>query len=457
MSRGLSGFTLRLTKGFLACRPALFLPLVLLVGGAWAAAPGSSTFCPDCLVAGAASLDVTPPIGVPLAGYGGLARRLPLPDLLDRAPYAFWFKPSRGVHDPIMARALVLESRRTRLLWVAIDLIGIDRDMVKEVRSRLGTLGLRYDAVIISASHTHSGPGAFARSAAFEFLVLDRYVAAIREHLLSGIERAVRVAEDRKTPARFGAGRGEVLGVVKSRVNGRLDHELGLLKLVGSDGRPVALLWNYSIHGTALGKRNLLLSGDVMGEASRALERAIGAPVLFTNGAVGDVSPSRKGLDGVREISAKLAQEVRAVWDRTPMEQVPALRVVTERISLPPPRLSLRNCVGRLIPRWVRIGLSAVMPQASEMVGVAIGTSAWVTIPGELQTDLGYAIKAEGRRRFPLTFVVGVSNDYLGYFLSPEEYRRGMGYIGCATLYGEEAGQLLEDRAGEIIKKLRPH
>jgi hypothetical protein len=435
--------------------------IVLLAGTTWAA-PGSSAPCPGCIAAGAAALDVTPPVGVPLAGYGSLDRRLAFPDLLDRAPYAFWLKPSRGAHDPIMARALHLESRKggremnVRLLWIAVDLVGVDREMVQDLRGRLEAAGRRHDAIIVSASHTHSGPGAFARSAPFEFLTLDRYVAAVREHLLAGMERAARLAEDRKVPARIGAGRGEVHRIVKSRIHGDLDHELGVLKVVGGDGRPVALLWNYAIHGTALGATNLSLSGDVMGEASRALEAALGVPALYTNGAVADVSPSRRGWGGVREIGAALAQGVRSVWEKTPLERSSGLRVVAEPLLLPEPRLSLRNCAGRLFPRWATVGLSSLMPRSSEMVGVAIGDSAWVTVPGELQTSLGQAIKAGGRGRFSLVFVAGLSNDYLGYFLSPEEYRQGARYIGCSALYGEGGGRLLADMAVEIFRKLRP-
>lgn len=453
MSLGASPLSRWLIGAVLAGWCVAFLPIVPPTSGAWAAS-GSATMCPDCLVAGAASVDVTPPIGVPLAGYGAFSRRLLPPDLLGRAQYAFWLKPSRGVHDPIMVRALLLESRRVRLLWVTADLVGVDRQMVNDLRSRLDGGGRRYDAIIVSASHTHSGPGAFARSAVFEPLVLDRYVSAIRERILGGIERAALTAETRKAPARTGAGRGEVPGVIKSRVKGQLDHELGLLKIVGADGRPIALLWNYSIHGTALGARNLLLSGDVMGETSRALEIATGAPALYANGAEGDVSPSRRGFEGVRELSAELARGALAVWGRTPVEMSSSLGATTGEIALPPPRLSLRNCAGRAVPKWATIGLSAVMPRVSEMVGVAIGGSAWVTVPGELQASLGQAVKADGRRWFPLAFVAGLSNDYLGYFLSPEEYGRGGDYIGCAALYGEEGGHLVVDRARKIFKQL---
>lgn len=406
------------------------------------------------LLAGARAVDVTPPVGVPLAGYGGMGRRLLLPDLLNRYPYAFWFKPSRGVHDPIMARALVLQSGARRVLWIAVDLIGPDPEMVSELRERLAAIGLRYDAVILSASHTHSGPGGFSRSRLFGFLALDSLVPAIRERILRGLTEAARNADRVKAPARVGVGRGEVRDVIRSRTGLPLDPEIGVLKVVRTDGRPIALLWNYAIHGTLLGKENLLLSGDVTGAASQKLEGALSVPALYTNGAIGDVSPALRGWPGVRQTADALAREVIATWRRTPVERESALRAVSDLLHLPPPRLSLRNCLGRWIPSGLTVRMGWGFPSEAEMVGVAVGASAWVTVPGEFQTRLGQAVKAEGRRLFRHAFVVGISNDYAGYFLTPEEYARPS-YIACASLYGEAGGRLVAERATDILKKLR--
>ena len=77
-------------------------------------------------------------------------------------------------------------------------------------------------------------------------------------------------------------------------------------------GAPVALVWNFAIHGTMLGAKNLRLSADVMGAASEALEHAIGAPALFVNGAVGDVSPARHGETESKEVGRELAAAVHA-------------------------------------------------------------------------------------------------------------------------------------------------
>jgi len=398
-------------------------------------------------------MDMTPPVGVPLAGYGGFGRRLFIPDLLNRYPYAFWFKPSRGIHLPIMVRALILERGGVRVLLMAVDLVGIDPQLVRDLRTRLASEGLNYTAVILAASHTHSGPGVFARSRLFEFLALDRFVPEIADRLLQGMTRAARQAELRKIPVRVGGGSGTAAGIATSRLALPLDPEVGVLKIVAQDGAPVALLWNYAVHGTALGQENLRLSGDLMGIADRRLERSLGVPALYTNGAVGDVSPARHGLDGAEALGGALAREVLAVWSRVTPEADSGLSVLVEPLELPAPRLALRSCLGRWVPRSVTLGLGWALPEQSELIGVAVGAHAWVTVPGELQTQLGQEVKAEGRRLFRSTFIVGLANNYLGYFLTLAASRRA-GYLECASFYGERGGEIVAERAKALLRRL---
>ena len=128
----------------------------------------------------------------PLAGYGGFPRRAWIPDLLGRHPDTFWFRPATCVHDPIKVRALVLEAGGVRLLWLAVDLVGIDPSLVADLRRRLDQLGLRYAAVIASASHTHSGPGAFSDSTLFGLLAVDRESPRVRGRIYAAMEDAAR-------------------------------------------------------------------------------------------------------------------------------------------------------------------------------------------------------------------------------------------------------------------------
>jgi neutral/alkaline ceramidase-like enzyme len=405
------------------------------------------------LRAGAATADLPIPSGVPVAGYGSPTRRLLVPDLLDRYPHAFWFKPSTGVRDPIQARALVLETPAERVLWVAVDLVAVDPELAGDVRARTAAAGHAYSAVIVSASHTHSGPGAYVDSRVFGLLATDRFDVVVRQAVLDGILAAVVRAERNTAPALVGAGTTAAPGLTESRLDRPLDPEIAFLKLVRPGGRPVALVWNYAIHGTTLPPGNLRLSADVMGDASRRLERALGAPALFVNGAVGDVSPRGHGEAAVADLGGKLAAAVRAAWVRAAVADGAELASARRRVDLPAPVVAVRSCLGRWMPEGLAIPLDSVVPRSAELIAVALGPSAWVTIPGELETRLGQAIKAAARRHFRVPFVAGLSNGYLGYLLTADAYRRP-GYIQCGSLYGERGGEQVAGAAAALLERL---
>jgi neutral/alkaline ceramidase-like enzyme len=426
---------------------ALALAALLLGPAAAAAAP------PARLLAGATSVVVSLPEDTPLGGYGGFPRRAWLPDLIGRYPDTFWFRPATGVHDPIKVRALVLESGSVRVLWLSLDLVGMDPTLLADLRSRLDQLGLRYTAVIAAASHTHSGPGGYARSDLFGVLALDRESPRVRGRIFSAMEEATRQAERRKRPGTVGTGWSELAGITDSRVHGPLDPELGVLKVMGADNRPIAAVWNYAIHGTMLGRNNFKLSGDVMGDASARIEEQLGAPALYVNGAVGDVSPRQHGWDGVASTGKLLSAGVLALWPRIASDADQRLVTGAETAALPAPALELRNCLGRWIPRGTRLGLRSALPASAEIAAVSVGRGAWVAIPGELDTQLGLDIKTAGRGRFARTFVAGVANGYQGYFIAAQHFRTPS-YISCGSLYGERGGEIIRDAAIGALRDL---
>jgi hypothetical protein len=208
------------------------------------------------------------PAGAPLAGYGSLTRRLLLPDVLGRHPHTFWFQPSQGMRDPLAARALVLQAGGQRVGWVAVDLLAVDRAFTVDVETRLQAAGVPALTLIVSASHTHSGPGSFVDSELMGWFTLDRIDGTVRETLLDAVVTAIRLADAARRPARLATASVTAPPLVRSRLRQPLDHEMLVIRVTGLGGEPLALVWNYAIHGTTLGSRNLRLSGDVMGEAS---------------------------------------------------------------------------------------------------------------------------------------------------------------------------------------------
>jgi len=425
-----------------------------VVAGVTLLAAGSGAAWGGPLEVGAAVVTLRVPPGAPLGGYGSGARRLFLPDIFGRTPHTFWLAPHAGTLDPLAARALVLDDGASRLVWIAADLVAVDASFRQEVGEELARAGVTATTLIISASHTHSGPGAFIDSTLFGFLVVDRYDAAVRGALVRDLVDAARAAAAAKRPAR--AGTAELRGpdLTRGRLGRPLDREIVVLKLVSEADVPLALVWNYAIHGTMLGSRNLRLSGDVMGVASRDLERALGVPALFVNGAVGDVSPRHHGEPALGSDGAELAAAVRRAAARATGRGVSGLRVATARVDLGSPAVSIRNCMGRWVPRWLKLPLERVLPREAELTAVAVGDTAWVTIPGELQSELGAAIKRDARSAWAHAFVAGLSNDYLGYFVTPTAYERAS-YVTCATLYGPGAGERIARGATDLLRSLR--
>jgi neutral/alkaline ceramidase-like enzyme len=414
-------------------------------------APGGS--CPRCLTAGAASVALPVPEGTPLAGYGSFLRRLIVPDILGRYPHAFWFRPHTGELDRLAARALVLETDAARVVWIATDLIAVDRGFTDEVARRLPRTDRRSAALVISASHTHSGPGAFLASSVLGFLAVDRGDPDVREAIVGALVEAVRRADLGKRPARVGVAGIEAPPVLSPRIGEPLDHEMVVMKVVSASGAPIALVWNFAIHGTMLGPRNLRLSGDVMGVASRALEQALGVPALFVNGAVGDVSPATHGDAEALKTGSALAATARQAWRGITPRDDGSPSIASVRVELPAPTLPLRNCLGGWMPRTVTVPLGRIFARDATLVGIAVGDAAWVTIPGELQSDLGRRIKRAAARRWAHPFVAGVSNDYLGYFVASFAWSRP-GYVTCASLYGPQAGERLVDAASGLLAGL---
>ena len=409
--------------------------------------------CADCLQAGAARVALRVPAGVPLAGYGSLGRRLLIPDIFRRYPHAFWFRPSEGERDSLAARALVVESSGLRVALVAVDLLAVDRAFVVDVDRRLTAAGVRPLTLILAASHTHSGPGAYVDSALLGWLAVDRLDREVREALLDSVVAAVSQADGARGPARVAAGEVTAPPLTVSRLRQPLDAALEVMRVTRPGGEPVALVWNYAIHGTMLSASNQRLSADVMGDASRDVERTLGVPALFFNGAVGDVSPAHHGDNASRDIGVELAAIVRRGWDTATPVGPPRLRVAARAVALPPPALSLRNCLRGWAPAAFRLPLASVFPRRTMLTAVAIGDTVLVTAPGELQTRMGLAIKQAGRGRFAHTLVVGLANDYLGYFVTAADYAQP-GYVSCATLYGPRTGDCLTQAVIELLNGL---
>jgi hypothetical protein len=128
----------------------------------------------------------------------------------------------------------------------------------------------------------------------------QEYTGQVERSLIDGIKKA----RSELVPARLAYGTGYSAANINRRardVDGRIslglnpdgptDRQIGLIRLDRADNSIIALIANYSMHGTALGAHNTLISGDVPGIVENYVEEKLGAPMLYINGAAGNLAP----------------------------------------------------------------------------------------------------------------------------------------------------------------------
>ena len=221
--------------------------------------------------ASAAQVDLNPPVGSWMTGFG--AR----------------ITPTTGIHDPIMAHAVLLDDGHSKLAIVSCDLIGFTPAAVADIRHRIARKSsIPAVNILIACTHTHSGP----TSMPFRGVMgnIDATWLSEAEHklvdLVAGLPAALQ-------PAQLAVGTTKVSRIGYNRQDPArvMDDELNVLAIETAEGASIATLVNYATHPVVLGPSNLLFSADYPGELARCLSETRGGVGLFLQGACGDVDP----------------------------------------------------------------------------------------------------------------------------------------------------------------------
>ncbi len=432
------------------------------------------------LTAGAASAEITPPIGAPLGGYGGAPRRVfdlvTIPAHLaaiigncyDPTPgtIASLFAPSTGKHDPITAKALVLDNGATKAAIVKIDAVGVSRGLRADVEKAAQALGIPKQNLIVAATHTHSGPGAVSNETLWQLIALDCLHQGTYDMVLKGITDALKAADLARKPAAFGVGSTTQKGVSKNRANQpTVDEELGLLKIVDATTQaPIAAVMNFAIHGTCLGASNMEFSADVMGYAERELEKKLGkGVVVFTNGAEGDVTPAQGGFAGAASIGGTLATTSETLWKTIATKRELEIAGSLAFKQMPTPTIS--GCLplfgdGKSLCDYlgpIQLPIANWLASDLPFGALRLGNVALATVPGEPVTAIGFSIKNKGKALgYAHTFVVGLANEHMGYIATKAMVQANVEYEAQMTLYGENTGQIVINAAEQHLKAVLP-
>lgn len=389
------------------------------------------------VTAGVASQAFTVRAGVPLAGY---SRR-------DGAP-------SRGQHDPVGVRALVLEDAEGAVAIVSCDLLIIDERLASAVSARVAQRSPEPPPTLfLAATHTHSGPGAYGRTF-LEKLSMGHYEPAVFEALVEQIADTILRARASRQPIRLAVGREPTDGLVVNRIDphGPTDSELIVCALYPVQGsQPLAVLVNFSAHPTTLGAWNRQLSADYPGVVARALEtRWPSALCFFVAGAVGDQAPVTQGdaFERAEWLGGQLAQRAIALLEQAEPRAPRRLLVRQETLPLPPAAVRLGRWL--TLPRWW--GAQLVDDDATLSL-IVFGDVALHGVPCDLAASLGQQLKAAARSRGMEPLVVGFVNDYIGYCI-PESLYHTNAYEASLAFNGPRTGTLVVQRSIDMLNEL---
>lgn len=414
---------------------------------------------------GFAEVNFDLPGGVPLAGFGGGKRRMTIPDIFNLKKFAFWLKPSKGELDPVRSKSMAIEIDGKRVVIVSLDLVGVSLAMREKVLNMVAASGLTDTDLILTATHTHSGPGTLTKNLLWETIAVDRYHNRIFNHVTQKIALSIEQALQNLQPAylEHGTFNAENLQGNRSGHPGVFDPTVHMLAAKSPSGDTLGAIVNFGVHATYYGTSNLKLSADVGGAIERGLASALrdrmaakNPVVLFVNGAEGDVAPSKPAT--IDEYGAMFAEQAMANWNRLLPVKGP-LMTATQTVRAGTASVNVRACVsGSLLRRvfaYFRPSLGGIMPRNTKVSAWSIGDLVMATFPGEPTTNVGLAVKQRGQMAgFRETMVIGLGQDHLGYFTTPQEYRE-KSYEACSSMYGPQGAERMVEHVNTVVQAVR--
>lgn len=355
---------------------------------------------------GVTTADITPPAGVTLSGYGsrqGLAS---------------------GVSHPLRAEALVCRGPSAAWALVTSDAIAYPRAFVEAVRrGAAGLTGLSPEAIMVSATHTHSGPAGM-RPYAEALVAADHVYRERLEQVLAGL---VAEAQRAAAPGRFEVTQTEApdLGHNRRVVEGGacrnewedpqglhagyFDPTVALLGVRRGDGTLEALLVSFGCHPVTLGPANLMISPDYVGYLKDFAEARGGVrTAVFALAGAADINP-RECIRTDADIPARMGQRLGQVA----VEALARLRPIAA------------GPIASVQESWTfeQTRNGQTRPVTTEIQALRAGDLALLGIPGELFSR--YVRRFRETSPLPETMVVSMANDAVGYLPLDEAYPQG--------------------------------
>lgn len=424
---------------------------------------------------------ITPPEGIELCGYG--------PYLERRAT---------AVHQDLFCTALALSDGDRVFVWVSNDLVWTDRSLVDEThRVVRGRYGLDPARVVITNTHTHSGPATTKTVAWGKWD--EAYTAGLPTLFADAIGRAVSNLE----PGRIGFGRTPVPNLSVNRVDegGEADAEALLMRIDNARGRMRAAAVNFGAHPVSLGA-DTVVCGDYPADAIGKMEaKRDGLRALFFQGSCGDLNCRGfgEGMDVLKANGSLLLDHVLPALDEIATDPEVDLDGDAFEVALPteiPDRatleVELKGCRDRLEAAersaegdaacdadpadWRRLRFEADWrahrlglldgphPQRLELRVSWLRINDAVLIAHPLELFLTYGKQVQTASPYPHTMVIGYANETAGYLARPQDFdQEGFGWYAavfapriCRHLpFEPDAGTVFRDHLIALLQRIR--
>jgi len=408
---------------------------------------GNSFAAEADLQAGLAKVDITPVQPVKLAGYES------------RKEF------SKGVHDPLGARALAFEKGGKHLVLVSIDNLGFYNNTAEPLRQAiLDRCRLQPSELLLCAIHDHSAP-TLTLNVEKDGAPNVEYTKALAGRLANLVSQALEDLKPVQLSLGFGSSpvgvnRREVVpntGGTSKIVLGRnpwaiTDREVQVLRVArpGQD-KPVGVLFDYATHSTSLGPNNYLVSGDIHGLAEQFLENYFGAGLVAPGfaGASGNIDPWVRVLPDFKTNNG---------WVPEPVLMGTMLGEEVARV-LEGAQTSLTNTIVRSASKTIDLpGKPSPEKQAASgstspinITVARVGDLAFVGWGGEVFNEVGKAVKSSSP--FRCTMIMTHCNGAAGYVPLRASYVEG-GYEVQSSPFGPGADEALADETLKMLREL---
>ena len=227
-----------------------------------------------------------------------------------------------GIQSRLFARSFVIcdQDSNKRVVILSADIWSCTQAVKMEVVKRLqriyGNNLYSVDNVLLSGTHTHSGPGGYSHYALFNLTILG-FDKQNFECIVNGMVQSIKRAHENLAPGKIFISHGNIEDCGRNRsplaydnnpldererYESNTDKEMFLIKFVKNNEKEIGCINWYAIHPTNRGNKNTLINGDNKGYASYLFEKEMDTNILeeetfaaaFANSNCGDVSGNVK-------------------------------------------------------------------------------------------------------------------------------------------------------------------